>query len=176
MSVESEAVVAAAKQIMIAIRTAPKSKGKDTLNSKLIHTKNDISTFASTMEGVGKKLKNPTILRDSKNVKDSSAVILLGISNKPVGLNCYGCGRSCKEMENIQKKDGDYSGPICIFKILDLGIALGSAAKVASNHCVDNRIMYSIGVAAKNAKIMNEDIVVGIPLSCSGKNIFFDRK
>ena len=58
----------------------------------------------------------------------------------------------------------------------DLGIALGSAAKIASNMNVDNRIMYSIGVAARRLGIGGSNIVHGIPLSASGKNVFFDRK
>ncbi len=59
--------------------------------------------------------------------------------------------------------------------VLNLGIALGSAAKTASVMNVDNRMMFSIGVAARESGIMKEDMVLGIPLSASGKNITFDR-
>jgi uncharacterized ferredoxin-like protein len=71
----------------------------------------------------------------------------------------------------------DFVGPNCIFKLLDLGIALGSAVKTASVLNVDNRIMYRIGVAAKRLNLLPEaSIIVGIPLSAKGKNIYFDRK
>ena len=70
----------------------------------------------------------------------------------------------------------DFVGPNCIFKALDLGIALGSAAKTASIHNVDNRIMYRIGVAAKRMKILPEtSVIIGIPVSAKGKSIYFDR-
>ncbi|PIU66569.1 MAG: hypothetical protein COS84_05570 [Armatimonadetes bacterium CG07_land_8_20_14_0_80_40_9] len=61
--------------------------------------------------------------------------------------------------------------------LVDLGIALGSAVSIASNHRVDNRIMGRIGLAAQKLKLLGEEvsIIYGIPLSVSGKNIFFDR-
>ena len=42
----------------------------------------------------------------------------------------------------------DFKGPNCMLRLLDLGIALGSAVKTAQIHNVDNRIMYRAGVAA----------------------------
>jgi len=35
--------------------------------------------------------------------------------------------------------------------------------------------MYSVGVAAKKLGVMDADVVVGIPISAEGKNIYFDR-
>jgi uncharacterized ferredoxin-like protein len=59
----------------------------------------------------------------------------------------------------------------------DLGIAVGSAVKTAQIHNVDNRIMYSGGVAAHNLGLFSKEctVVYAIPLSATGKNIFFDR-
>jgi len=53
--------------------------------------------------------------------------------------------------------------------------ALGSAVKTASILNIDNRIMFSIGVAAIKLGLIDSDIAFGIPLSISGKNIYFDR-
>jgi len=63
-----------------------------------------------------------------------------------------------------------------MFQAMDLGIALGSAVKLASDLSVDNRIMYTIGAAAKKSGLLDSDVIIGIPLSVSGKNIYFDRK
>ena len=58
----------------------------------------------------------------------------------------------------------------------DLGIALGSAVKTAQIHNVDNRIFYSAGVAALSLGYLPDcTTAYGIPLSITGKNIFFDR-
>ena len=62
-----------------------------------------------------------------------------------------------------------------MLRLLDLGIALGSAAKTAQINNVDNRIMYRVGVAAKNAGIMESNVIMGIPLSVSSKSIYYDR-
>jgi len=62
-----------------------------------------------------------------------------------------------------------------MLRLLDLGIALGSAVKTAQIHNVDNRIMYRAGAAAKRLGMMKSNVIMGIPLSVSGKNIYFDR-
>ena len=66
-------------------------------------------------------------------------------------------------------------GPVCAFRLLDMGIALGSAVKTASNLNVDNRIMYRVGAVARDMELVDWDFVMGIPLSISGKSIYFDR-
>ena len=40
---------------------------------------------------------------------------------------------------------------------------------------VDNRIMYRVGAVAREMKIIDWDFVMGIPLSVTGKSIYFDR-
>jgi uncharacterized ferredoxin-like protein len=69
-----------------------------------------------------------------------------------------------------------FQGPNCIFKVADLGIAIGSAVRTAANHTVDNRVMYSVGVAALSLELLPDcSVAFGIPVSATGKNIFFDR-
>jgi hypothetical protein len=61
-------------------------------------------------------------------------------------------------------------------KVMDIGIASASAAKTAMDHNVDNRVMYKAGVAASRLDILNKcNLIIGIPLSATGKNIYFDR-
>jgi uncharacterized ferredoxin-like protein len=66
----------------------------------------------------------------------------------------------------------------CAFNTGDLGIAIGSAVAVAMDNRVDNRIMFSVGMALLEMGTLGNDvkIIYGIPLSISGKNPFFDRK
>ena len=74
-------------------------------------------------------------------------------------------------------KDGsDFPGPFCIFRIMDLSIAAGSAAKTAMEHNVDNRMMQKVGAAALKLGLLAPcDLILGLPLSATGKNIYFDR-
>jgi uncharacterized ferredoxin-like protein len=49
--------------------------------------------------------------------------------------------------------------------------------KTASLLNVDNRIMYRIGTAARRLNLLPEaTVIMGLPISAKGKNIYFDRK
>ena len=69
----------------------------------------------------------------------------------------------------------EFTGPSCAWRLLDLGIALGSAVKTASLFNADNRVMYRIGVAARKAGLIEGEIAIGVPISATGKSIYFDR-
>jgi len=175
---EREAVLEVAKLMLVAARTAPKSAGIDDILT-LIAYGNEKDNIADEMEHIAEERKAEGFNRDAKNVRDSEAVVLVGVrGSKSFGLNCGACGFStCKEFENLEKKvRGDLIGPTCLFKALDMGIALGSAAKIASELNVDNRIMYRIGTAAMRLRMLPEaTVIMGIPLSAKGKSIYFDR-
>jgi uncharacterized ferredoxin-like protein len=65
----------------------------------------------------------------------------------------------------------------CVFKALDLGIALGSAVKTAMYLNVDNRIMCRIGTTARRLNMLPEaSVIMGVPLSAKEKSIYFDRR
>ena len=70
------------------------------------------------------------------------------------------------------------AGATCVYDPLDQGIALGSAVSVAADSRVDSRVLYSAGRAALSLKLMDADVrmIMAVPLSVSGKSIFFDRK
>jgi uncharacterized ferredoxin-like protein len=176
---EQEALLQAAKLMLIAARTAPKTSGIDDILTSIVYGK-EKDSITDKMEEIAEERKIEGFRRDAKNVKDSEAVVLIGVrGNKSAGLNCGACGfKDCAKFEKAQKKLGkDFVGPTCLFKALDLGIALGSAAKTASLLNVDNRIMYRIGTAASKLKMLPEaTVIMGIPISAKGKSIYFDRR
>jgi len=175
---ELEGLLDVAKLMLISARTAPKSGGKDDVETLLVYG-DEKDKIAAEMEKMGKERNIQGFLRDGKNVRDSAAIVLVGVEGtKSYGLNCGGCGYATCDAFNIaQRSKGlDFTGPNCIFKILDMGIALGSAAKTAMNHNVDNRIMYRIGTAAMRLGVTKKSsTVMGIPISSKGKAIYFDR-
>jgi len=175
---EAEAILEAAKLMLISARTAPKSAGIDDVLTVIVYGE-EKDAIAGKMEELAEERKNEGFRRDAKNVRDSEVVVLIGVrGNKSFGLNCGACGyESCKEFDDAQKNFGeDFVGPTCLFKALDLGIALGSAVKTASILNVDNRIMYRVGTAALKLNLLPEaTVVMGIPVSAKGKNIYFDR-
>ena len=40
---------------------------------------------------------------------------------------------------------------------------------------IDNRMMYTVGAAARELNFLDSDIVIGIPLSATAKSPYFDR-
>ena len=93
-----------------------------------------------------------------------------------VGLDCGACGEPKCDLLTPKLREGpEFAGPLCAWRLVDLGIAIGSAAKTAGILNVDNRIMYRPGVLARKLGLIEGEIVVAIPLSGTGKNIYFDR-
>src|SRR5512137_2196447 len=165
-----ETVQMVGELMAVAARTAPKAVGKDFIEIKLL-TNSERIALGNDMLQVGKERGIWGFERDGRNVLDSDAVLLIGLKEHDgAGLNCGGCGCSgCQEF-GLKSSSGDFEGPNCVFRVLDMGIALGSAAKIASELNVDNRIMYRIGVSAKRLRMGKARISHGIPLSATGKN------
>ena len=178
---EKEGLLEAAKMMLLSARTAPKSAGIDDVLTAIAYgeEKEEIAIEIDKI-ALQRKSVSAGFKRDGQNLRDSEAVLLIGVrGTRKFGLDCGGCGyATCTEFERATKKLGqDFEGPNCIFKLLDLGIALSSAAKVASTLNVDNRIMYRVGTAAKRLNLLPEaSIIIGIPISAKGKSIYFDRK
>ena len=163
-----------AELMCIAARTAPKSAGQDFVVTQIIEGE-DCRKLGEAMIHFGQRTGKHNFDRDGNNVKDSPVVVLIGLKNaKALGLNCGACGaEKCIEPNTFQ---GEFQGPQCAFRLLDMGIALGSAVKTAGMLNVDNRIMYRAGAVAREAGLIDADYVMGIPLSVTGKSIYFDRK
>ena len=170
-----ESLKIVADLMVIAARTAPKAGGKDFIEIKLLSGKEkDLLGDEMIKYGQGSGKRN--FDRDGENVKNSSLVVLIGLkAAKSMGLNCGGCGsKECKDRH--PREGNEFVGPQCIYRLLDMGIAIGSAVKIAGLLNVDNRVMYRAGVVARKIGLMDADIVIGIPLSATGKNIYFDRR
>ena len=164
----------AAELMAVSARTAPKAAGRDFVDIKVIGGEK-IDNLADEMINYGIESGKGNFDRDGENVRNSNQVVLLSLNEADVlGLDCGACGfDKCEELE--LKSGPEFDGPICAWRLMDLGIALGSAVKTASILNVDNRIMYRIGVAAKKMGLIKGEVVVGVPISASGKNIYFDR-
>jgi uncharacterized ferredoxin-like protein len=163
-----------AELMEISARTAPKSAGKDFVVIKTI-TGDEVQALADEMVEFGERSGKKNFDRDGANVRDSAAVVLIGLKDaRTMGLDCAACGsEKCIKINTV---DGEFKGPQCAFRLLDMGIAIGSAVKTAAMLNADNRVMYRAGVVAREMGLIDADFVMGIPLSASGKNIYFDRK
>ncbi|HBN06074.1 MAG TPA: ferredoxin [Bacteroidales bacterium] len=169
-SIRDYRIMEVAKAMMCAARTAPKARGIDNLVIATI-TNFDIIKLSEHTKKMYESNNQQFFLRDSENILKARAIVLIGTKISIVGLNCGLCGfATCEE------KLSNSNVP-CMFNSNDLGIAIGSAVSVAADNRIDSRVMYSVGVAAKELGLYGEEVAYGfaIPLSVTGKNPFFDR-
>lgn len=167
---EKEALFITANLMCGAIRTAPKTCGIDKLSSVVL-SEDDKDILSAKMRKIGKHKKIDFFIRDAICVEQAEAVVLIGTKSGPRGCpHCGYCGfGNCAGMEQSEGH--------CSYDDLDLGIAIGSAVAIARDHNIDNRVMFSAGTAARDLELLGEGVykIFAIPLSVSGKNIFFDR-
>lgn len=169
--------------MVLAARTAPKAKGVDTIHTRVL-TREETMSVANHLREKGEKRTIGFFIRDAKNIAACDACVIIGAKGDTVvGVNCGACGfLTCEKFTDAikkrKKRSTDFSGPNCAIRMADLGIALGSAVKTAQIHNVDNRIMFSGGVAAMDLGLLGKECTVAyaIPLSATGKNMFFDRE
>ena len=161
-----------AAKMVLAARTAPKTRGRNTIEMAILSGDQKIN-LAEQMKTIGMETGAHYFERDAANVLQSSCLVLIGTRIQTMQLpHCGLCGfADCESKEK-------YKEVPCAYNITDLGIALGSAVSVAMDHRIDNRVMYTAGMAARDLHLMGPDIkmVLAVPLSASSKNIFFDRK
>jgi len=172
----TQSIETVTQMMAIAAITAPKAKGENFVAVEVLQGP-VLQQLSQAMIAFGEQSHKSNFDRDGKNVANSEAVVLIGLKEpNTAGLNCGACGYpTCAEMLLQPAYEGEFCGPMCAYRLLDMGIAIGSAVKTASLLNVDNRIMYRIGTVARAMGLVDWHFVMGIPLSVTGKSIYFDR-
>jgi len=169
--INTKTVINVAELMAVSARTAPKARGTNNLEIA-IATGETIKQLSKYMKEHGKKHEMAFFNRDAENITKAQAIVLIGTHFKTQGIKkCGMCG-----FKNCSEKEKNKNIP-CVFNTNDLGIAVGSAVSVASNHHIDNRVMFSVGQAALKLGLFGKGVKIafGIPLSATAKNPFFDR-
>jgi len=165
---EKNAAMRVAELMSAAARTAPKACGIDMVETMVLDGE-DKDRLTAAMRGIG-AAKDKFFIRDAGNVDDCHCIVMIGAGVAPRKLNCGLCGvANCAEAVK--------EGIPCALSVNDLGIAVGSAASIAMDHRIDNRILYTAGMATLKLKLFPDDVKMcfGIGLATTGKNVFFDR-
>ena len=164
-----ELVIQAARQMMIAARTAPKGKGIDIIEMALV-TDDDKVRLAEEMQHIAAEKDWKFFLRDADNILQADVVMIIGTRRQVQGLNCSYCGYDTCESKPSETP--------CAINAVDLGIAVGSACAKAADLRVDTRVMFSAGFTAQRLGMLGDTCgcVMAIPVSATSKNPFFDRK
>ena len=168
---EKKAAYHVAALMAAAARTAPKTRGIDNIQVVAIDDESAKQKLVNKMKEIAGSENRPTFERDANNLSASPVIVVIGVQSNPAGLDCGFCGSpTCDALKN---RNG-----VCSFNSMDLGIAVCSAADIAADFHVDNRLMFSIGKSCLDLKLFGEGVkqAIGIPLSITGKSPFFDRR
>jgi uncharacterized ferredoxin-like protein len=171
--------------------TAPKSGGqlflkgsKPFIETVMIEDQQTLSSLAGWLRERGTKLKSPIWFRDADMTEKLDLVLFIGLAKwYPPVYDCGACGyATCAEFLRAREhnqtpgsEEWEFPGPVCQLRCVDLGVAVGSAAKVASMHNIDCRCQTRIAAAARHLGIIEADLAVALSMSVTHKNIFFDK-
>ncbi len=176
-SPENEAMDQVLRLMSLSARTSPKTAGIDDIILKVV-VGEEKGKIVEEMHKIAQERGIANFDRDARSIERSHGILLIGIRKDAgtINLNCGACGFDCDELKDHKKQGLDYYGPNCAYKLLDVGIALGSAAKTVGILNADSRIMYRAATAAIRIGIMTDvSVALAIPISGTGKSIFFDR-
>lgn len=171
--------------------TAPKSGGQLFLRGKrlfietvLVDDRATLERLADWMRARGRERRQDLWFRDAAIAERIDGVLFIGLKDwYPPIYDCGACGyATCAEFMEATKElraaSGafEFAGPQCNLRDIDLGIAVGSAAKAASLNNVDTRCQTRIAVAARKLGLIEADIAVALSMSVTHKNVAFDNR
>jgi uncharacterized ferredoxin-like protein len=186
----AETVRNVAKLMAAAAITAPKSGGMLFMQGKhlfietvIVDDRPTLDRMSAWMRARGKERRETIWFRDADVADAIDAVLLVGLADwYPPNYDCGACGyATCAEFLHAtsdlraDSDDLEFVGPQCNLRDIDLGIAVGSAAKTAALHSIDCRCQTRIATAARKLGIIRADIAVGLSLSLTHKAVGFDR-
>jgi uncharacterized ferredoxin-like protein len=187
-----ETVVQVAKLMAAAAITAPKSGGQmflaghqNFMETVIVADQDSRAELGSWLRARGAERRETIWFRDADVAEAVDAVLFVGLLPNwyPPNYDCGACGyATCAEFLHATKPLRDdsgnleFAGPVCNLRDIDLGIAVGSAAKTAALHSIDCRCQTRVAVAARKLGVITADHAVALSLSMTHKAIGFDRR
>lgn len=180
-----------AKLMAAAAVTAPKSGGQLFLQGKhlfietvVVDDGDLLGRLAEWMRARGAERRERIWFRDAEVAEAVDAVLFVGLADwYPPNYDCGACGyATCAEFLHATAElrrgsdELEFAGPHCNLRDIDLGIAVGSAAKTAAIHSIDCRCQTRIAVAARKLGVIRADVAVALSLSLTHKAVGFDRR
>jgi uncharacterized ferredoxin-like protein len=190
-AIRGDTVEQVAKLMAAAAITAPKSGGQLFLAGKhnfmetvIVSDTETRGHLANWMRARGKERREAIWFRDADVAEAVDAILFVGLADwYPPNYDCGACGyATCAEfLHETSSLRGDsdeleFAGPTCNLRDIDLGIAVGSAAKTAAIHSIDCRCQTRVAVAARKLGYLRADVSVALSLSMTHKAVGFDRQ
>ncbi len=149
----------------ISAKSAPKVEGISNLEIAILDDA-EKEILAEEMFQLADEFNDESYSSLGINIESAERIMLIGLEDpSSIGLDCKACGfKDCAEFDEKSQK-GIFEGPNCIFKVLDLGIALGSALKTAMMHNVRADVIIKGGLAAKDIGLSSSTVCLAIPVT-----------
>jgi uncharacterized ferredoxin-like protein len=188
---KGEVIRSVARLCAAAAVTAPKSGGQLFLRGKPLLIETVFVDDRETLLGLprwmrqrGRERRQAIWLRDAALAERLDGVLFVGLKDwYPPIYDCGACGfATCAEFtEATRQRRADsevfeFKGPQCNLRDIDLGIAVGSAAKAASLYSVDTRCQTRIAVAARKLGLIQAEVAVALSMTVTHKNPGFDAR
>lgn len=194
----------AARLMANAALTAPKGGGVDSCQCEVVWGEEDLDRIAGEMENslvfhYEPRLLRNRVLTEAAMVRESDCVLFVGSyrsGDSPLDAGCGFCaGRmNCSyfyeshvfksgqpdfldlDEERRQRRERSLIyGPLCSLRVVDHGIAVGSAMKLSTTLFVDAMPFFSVGVAGMRlGYCRRSQMVVGICVASKQKNPYVD--
>src|SRR5437899_7284627 len=191
-ALRGDAVRQVAKLMAAAAITAPKSGGQLFLAGKhnfmetvIVDDYDERHRIAEWLRARGAERREQIWFRDAEVAEAVDAILFVGLLQDwyPPNYDCGACGyATCAEFlhaTNRLREDAgelEFTGPVCNLRDIDLGIAVGSAAKTAAIHSLDCRCQTRIAVAARKLGVIRADVALGLSLSLTHKPVGFAQR
>ena len=110
-------------------------------------------------------------------------ILLLGadLTYSELGWDCGACGfPSCTEFNRYAKENRSpgllWSGPSCVWKVMDFAAACDFASAALNQYRLDNRPMGTCGAAAAATGFLpGSSAIIGTPVGPPGEYVYFNR-
>lgn len=189
-----EGTVLAARLMINAALTAPVAGGVSHMEAELVYGQREQEELARKIEELAysNKVWEEMFKYEAVMVRESDAIIFLGsrmAAQNPLDAGCGMCGGKPDCSYFYKEKNSKYglvdntdrrsetiiNGPLCSFRVHDMGYAVGSALWMASRLMVDARPFASISMAGQQLGYCRDSgMVVGIPVATLAKNPYVD--
>lgn len=188
-AMRKETVRQVARLCAAAAITAPKSGGqlllrgaRPFLETVIVDERETLASLAAWMRRRAQERQEAIWLRDAEVAERVDAVLFIGLKDAyPPNYDCGACGfATCVEFLRataVQRRASarlEFEGPLCTLRAVDLGVAVGSAAKSAALYSIDARCQTRIAVAARHLGVIESQLAVALSLSLTHKSIGFD--
>ncbi|MBE3587913.1 MAG: hypothetical protein IMW93_05060 [Thermoanaerobacteraceae bacterium] len=194
-----DVVVEAARLMAAAAITSPRGGGIDQVEVEIVYGEEEQENLARKVEELGRsrrgKVFRNRMFAEAVMVREADAILVIGnyrAAQYPLDSGCGLCtGKpSCADMYakrvtkagaliDLVDQEPDpnklINGPMCGFKVLDHGHAVGSALLMARRLFIDAMPLFSVSVAAQQLGYCPKSLwSVAILLAARNKNPFVD--